>query len=60
MGVTVCDDALRRAVDVIVGALRESDFIAVEYQLYSYRYAGDFSEGSPSHTRTRISTNSEI
>ena len=29
-GVTVCDDALRRAVDVIVGALRESDFIAVE------------------------------
>ena len=29
-GVTVCDDALRRAVNVIVGALRESDFIAVE------------------------------
>ena len=29
-GVTVCDDALRRAVDVIVGALCESDFIAVE------------------------------
>jgi hypothetical protein len=29
-GVAVCDDALSRAVDVIVESLRESDFIAIE------------------------------
>jgi PleD family two-component response regulator len=54
-GVTVCDDALRRVVDVIVGALRESDFIALESANSILIGMPETSEKDALHTLERVS-----
>jgi PleD family two-component response regulator len=54
-GVTVCDDALRRAIDVIVGALRESDFIALESANSLLIGMPETSEKHALHTLERVS-----